>query len=122
MLPSIVEIHVHPTGVGRCKLANLQVNHYEESKPSVKEQQVYPTPFAPDTESLLPAHEAEVTPRIQEKCLKMSDQGFFQFALAILVLEIKEFKNKRILDLLLGKDICIRVGIHSPTQHGSLVP
>ena len=54
-------------GVSVGEAADLQVDDNETPQSPVEKQQVHPVPLAPDTQSPLPAHEAEIIAQFQEE-------------------------------------------------------
>ena len=121
MLPRIVEIEVHLSRVGMSESADLQVDDHKTSQKSVKEQEIDSIPFVTNSQAPLPAHETEISAQFQEEVLQTADQRLFQIAFGILILEVQEFEDERILYCLLGKDMIFRACPPPSGQHGSLV-
>ena len=93
----------------------------KQRRPPVEEQQVHPVPLIADAKPPLPAHEAEIPAQLQEKCLQAVNQRFFKVAFRVLVLEIEEFEDERVLDLLFGEDAILGPRLPASGEHGGLV-
>ena len=94
---------MHLPGVGVGERPDLQVDDHDASEAPVVEQQVHPVPPAADAQTPLPAHEAEIVPQLQEEGLQVADEGLFEVALGVLVLQVEELQDEGVLDLFAGK-------------------
>ena len=94
---------MHLPSVGVAEAAYLQIDDHETSQAAVKEQQVHPVPLAADAQPPLPTDEAEVVSQLQEEGLQVADKRLLQVALGVLVLEVQEFEDERVLDLFVRK-------------------
>ncbi len=67
------------------------------------------------------ADEGEIVAQLQQEGFQVTDQRLFEVALRILVLEVEEFQNERVFDLLLGPDAAFGPGLLAFGEHRRLV-
>ncbi|MGC4106205.1 MAG: hypothetical protein QM753_07595 [Thermomicrobiales bacterium] len=103
------------------ELARLEVNDDQAAEAAVEEEQVNTVPRVADTQAALPADEGEVAAEFEEEGLEVANEGLFQIGFRVLVLEPKELKDERILDLFLGADEVLRFALVVLREHGHLV-
>ena len=114
VLLGVTQVDVHLAGVGVGELAGLDVNDDQATESAVVEEQVDPVPVVADAEPLLPAQEGEVAAEFQEEALEVQDQGLLELALGILVLQVQELQDQRVLDLLLGREEVLQASAAAP--------
>ena len=101
--------------------ADFQVNDDKTTQPPVKEQQVHPKPFVPDSQPLLSRDEREFVAEFEQKSFKVSNQGILQVALGVFILQIQEFENQRVADFFISRHSILRFGLFSFEQHHGFV-
>lgn len=69
----------------------------------MEEQQVDAEPGVVQPETSLTTDEGEIVAQLQKEVGEMLDQRILEIRLRILVLQIKEFEDKRVLDGFLGE-------------------
>lgn len=121
MLTRVVQVQVHLAGVGVGELAELQVDDDETAQLAVEEDEVDPVPLVAHAEPPLPPDEGEGTTELEQKRLELLDEGLFELELRVLVLEVEELENERVLDRLVGRDRVGRLGDLTLRQHAGLV-
>src|ERR1044072_2557771 len=81
MLASIVEIHVHLTGIRISEFIHFQIDDHQTTQPAMKEDQIYTEPLIADSESFLPSDKSKVSSEFEQERFEMSDDSLFQFKL-----------------------------------------
>ena len=75
-----------------------------------------------DAQAALPADEGEVSAEFKQEVFQALDQGGFELAFGVLVLEFEELQNIGVLDRLFWCAQVLGPGDGTLGQHGSLVP
>jgi hypothetical protein len=68
------------------------------------------------------ADEGEAVAQLEQEVHQVLDQRGLQFGLAVLVVEVQELQDERVLDGFLGGHVVARPGQRPLFQHGGLVP
>src|SRR4051812_27015313 len=79
-------------------------------------------PLAANAEPALPSDEGEVAAELEEEALELRDERGLDLGFAVLVLEIEEFEDVRILDFLLRRDDVVWRARLPFAKHGRFVP
>lgn len=68
----------------------------------MKQKQVDPIPLVSDTKTFLAGDEREFAAQFQKEFLQMLDERVFQLTLRVFVLQVQEFENERVTDVIGG--------------------
>jgi len=112
---------VHLPRIGKGEGADLEVDDHQAAQAPVEEDQVHAIPGVTDPQPLLAADEAKIAAQLQQEGLQMANQGLFQIALGVLVLEVEKLQDEGILDRFPGADGVLGQGFLPLFQHGRLV-
>ena len=87
----------------------------------MEEDEINTKPVVVETKPPLAADEGEVVTQLQQKIGEVADKCLLQVSLGILILEVQEFENERVLDGLFRSDCIGRFGGCGLLQHVGLV-
>src|SRR5580700_4083468 len=74
VLPRIVQVQIHLSGIGVGEFSDLQIDYYQAAQSSMKEQQIDAIPLVTDAQASLPCQEREVAAQFEKKLLQSVDQ------------------------------------------------
>src|SRR5882724_11972592 len=103
------------------EFSNLQIDDDQTTKTAVKEQQVDAVPLIADPQPPLPGKEGELAAEFQEEMFQPVDQGFFQSAFGILILQSQELENEWVFVLLFRSQLLGRFRHATSAENCGLV-
>ena len=77
MLFRVVEIEVHLPYVGVSEAPQFQIYHDQTAELAMKKEQVDTIPLVANPQPALAGNKGKISAQLQQKRLKMKDQGFF---------------------------------------------
>ena len=78
VLPRIIQIQVHLSGIRVRELAELKVDDDEASESSVEKQQINTIPLVPNTQSVLAPDKGEIASELEEENLEFAKQSVLE--------------------------------------------
>jgi hypothetical protein len=79
VLPCIIQIQVHLTGIRVREFAELEVDDDEASESAVDKQQINTAPLVPNTQSVLAPDKGEIASELKEENLEFAKQSVLGF-------------------------------------------
>ena len=95
----IVQVEVYLPSIRMSKRPRRQLDDDQAPQTAMVQQQIDPIPDVADPNPLLPGDKCEPGTQLQQEPFEMPDQGLFQFALAVFILEVEKLKEVRIAEL-----------------------
>ena len=94
---------MHLADVGMVQLSQFEIDDDQASQSSMEKKKVHPKPAVSCAQPSLSTDEREIATQLEQKILEPVNEGVFEIAFGILVLQVKELQDIRILDRFLGR-------------------